>query len=47
MPGFTLLKSSSISHKLEKLLGRKVDVMSERHLRVWIRGRVVEEVVPL
>lgn len=47
MPGFTLLKSSVMSRKLEGLLGRRVDVVSERCLRERIRDRVLKEAVPL
>jgi len=47
MPGFTLLKSSAMSRELERLLGRRVDVVSERGLRERIRDRVLKEAVPL
>ena len=47
MPGFTLLKSSAMTRELEGLLGRRVDVVSERGLRERIRDRVIKEAVPL
>ncbi len=47
MPGFTLIKSSAMSRELEELLGRQVDVVSERGLRERIRDRVIKEAVPL
>ena len=47
MPRFTLLKSSAISRELEWLLGRRVEVVSERGLRERIRDRVLKEAVPL
>ena len=46
-PGFTLLKQAALVRELEGLVGRKVDVVSERGLRPRIRGRVLEEAVPL
>lgn len=47
LPGFTLLKSSAMTRELEGILGRKVDVVSERALRERIRDRVIKEAVPL
>jgi len=47
LPGFTLIKSSAMSRELEGLLGCRVDVVSERGLRVQIRDRVLKEAVPL
>lgn len=47
LPGFTLIKSSAMSRELEELLGRWVDVVSDRGLRERIKDRVVEEAVPL
>ncbi|MEA2045200.1 MAG: nucleotidyltransferase family protein [Euryarchaeota archaeon] len=46
-PGFTLLDHSAMIRELESLLGRKVDVVSERGLRERIRDRVLREAVPL
>jgi predicted nucleotidyltransferase len=46
-PGFTLLKSSAMTRELEGILGRKVDVVSERALRERIRDRVIKEAVPI
>jgi len=47
LPGFTLLKSSAMTRELEGILGRKVDVVSERALRERIRDRVIKEAVPI
>jgi hypothetical protein len=47
LPGFTLIKSSAISRELEELLGRRVDVVSERGLRERIRDHVLKEAVSL
>jgi len=47
MPGFTLLKSSAMTRELEGLLGRRVDVVSERGLRERIRDRVLKDAIPL
>ncbi|WP_048144957.1 nucleotidyltransferase family protein [Methanothrix harundinacea] len=47
LSGFTLIKNSAISRELEGLLGRQVDVVSERGLRERIRQRVLKEAVPL
>ncbi len=46
-PGFTLLKQAALVRELERLVGRPVDVVSERGLRPRIRQRVLEEAVPL
>jgi len=46
-PGTTLLSHSAMIRELERLLGRKVDVVSERGLRERIRDRVLQEAVPL
>ena len=32
---------------LRKMLGRNVDVVTERGLKSWIRDRVLEEAIPL
>ncbi len=47
LPGFTLLKSSAMIRELEELLGRLVDVVSERGLRERSRDRVLKEAAPL
>jgi predicted nucleotidyltransferase len=46
-PGFTLLKQAALTRELEELIGRKVDIVSERGLRPGIRKQVIEEAVPL
>jgi len=46
-PGVTLLGQSAMVRELEDLLGRKVDVVSERGLRPRLRDRVLEEAVPI
>ncbi len=46
-PGFTLLKQAALTRELEGLVGRPVDVVSERGLRPRIRRRVLDEAVPL
>jgi len=46
-PGTTLLSHSAMIRELERLLGRKVDVVSERGLRERIRDRILREAVPL
>ena len=46
-PGFTLLKQAALVRELEGLIGRRVDVVSERGLRPRIRDRVLKEAVPL
>jgi len=44
-PGVTLLKQAALIRELEELLGRKVDVVSERGLRPRIRDRILKEAV--
>ncbi len=46
-PGFTLLGHAALVRELEALLGRKVDVVSDRGLRPRIRDRVLQEALPL
>jgi predicted nucleotidyltransferase len=46
-PGVTLLRHAAMVRELENLLGRKVDVVSERALRERIRNRVLQEAVPV
>lgn len=46
-PGVTLIGHSALIRELETLLGRKVDVISERGLRPRIRDQVLREAVPL
>ena len=44
-PGVTLLTHAAMVRELEELLGRKVDVVSERGLRSRIRDRILQEAV--
>lgn len=46
-PGRSLLDMGGLLMDLQGLLGRKVDVVSERGLRTRIRERVLREAVPL
>lgn len=46
-PGRTLLDHAALILELEELLGRKVDVATERGLRPTIRQRILDEAAPL
>jgi len=46
-PGTSLFQHATLQLELEKLLGCKVDIASERGLRDRIRDRVFQEAVPL
>ncbi|OFX17704.1 MAG: hypothetical protein A2Z18_07485 [Armatimonadetes bacterium RBG_16_58_9] len=46
-PGCGLLEHAALIRELEELLGRKVDVVSEKGLRRRIKDRVLREAVPL
>jgi predicted nucleotidyltransferase len=46
-PGRTLLDLGGLQYDLEQLLGRRVDVVTERGLKPRIRERVLREAVPL
>ena len=46
-PHRSLLDHVALWQDLEDLLGRKVDVVSERALHWYIRDRVLKEAVPL
>ena len=46
-PGRSLLDHAALLLDLEQLLGRKVDVATERSLKERIRVRVLREAVPL
>jgi predicted nucleotidyltransferase len=46
-PGTTLLDQAGLIDEFERLLGRKVDVVSERGLKERIRERVLREATPL
>lgn len=46
-PGTTLLDQAGLIIEFERLLGRKVDVVSDRGLKERIRDRVLREATPL
>jgi predicted nucleotidyltransferase len=46
-PGRTLFDLGGLQYDLEQLLGRGVDVVTERGLKPRIRERVLREAVPL
>ena len=46
-PGTTLLDQAGLISDFERLLGRQVDVLSERGLKQRIRDRVLHEAMPL
>lgn len=46
-PGRSLFDLGGLQYELERLLGRPVDVVTERGLKARIRGRVLREAVPL
>lgn len=46
-PGVGLLQHAALVRELQDLLGRKVDVVSDRGLRQRVRDRVLREAVPL
>ena len=43
----SLLKRIAFMQELEKLLGRKVDVVTERSVHWYVRDRILKEAVPL
>jgi uncharacterized protein len=45
--GRSLLDHAQLQLDLEELLGRKVDVVTERGLRSHLRDRVLQEAIPL
>jgi hypothetical protein len=45
-PGRSLLDHAGLLVDLERLLGRKVDVVTERGLRARVRERVLKEAIP-
>ena len=47
LPGTTLLDLGGLQYDLEKLLGRKVDVVTEGGMRPRIRARALAEAEPL
>jgi len=46
-PGRSLLDMGGLLMELRDLLGRDVDVVTERGLKPRIRGRVLQEAIPL
>ena len=46
-PGRSLLDQIALAQDLEDLLGREVDVVTEKGLHWYIRDRVCREAVPL
>jgi hypothetical protein len=46
-PGRSVLDHASLLIELQQLLGRKVDVVSERGIKNRIRERVLREAIPL
>jgi hypothetical protein len=46
-PGRSLLDHAALWLELEEVLGRKVDVVSDRGIKARIRERVLREAVPL
>lgn len=46
-PGRTLLDHAALYLELKQLLGREVDVVTEKGLRPGIRDRVLKEAVPI
>ncbi len=47
LPGSTLLDQVALIDRLSSELGRKVDIVSERALNIYLRERVLQEAVPL
>jgi hypothetical protein len=46
-PGRSLLEHAALSLELERLLDRRVDIVTEKGLRPRIRDRVLREAAPL
>jgi hypothetical protein len=46
-PGRSLLDLGGLQYDLERLLGRRVDVVTERGVKARMRERVLAEAVPL
>ena len=46
-PGRSLFDLGGLQYELESLLGRRVDVVTERAIKRRIRDRVLREAVPL
>ena len=45
--GRTLLDLVSLTQDLQRLLARKVDIVTERGLSPYLRGRIISQAVPL
>jgi uncharacterized protein len=43
----SLLKRIAFIHELEELLGRNVDIVTERSVHWFVRDRILQEAVPL
>ena len=43
----SLLQRIAFIQELEKLLGRKVDVVTERSVHWYVRDKIIKEAVPL
>lgn len=46
-PGRSLFDLGGLQYELQRLLGRRVDVVTERGLKARIRERVLREAVPV
>lgn len=46
-PGVGLLQHAALVRELQELLGRRVDVVSDKGLRQRMRDRVLQEATPL
>ncbi|MEJ5349029.1 MAG: nucleotidyltransferase family protein [Desulfosoma sp.] len=46
-PGRSLFDLGGLQYELERLVGRRVDVVTERGLKARVRDRVLKEAVPL
>jgi predicted nucleotidyltransferase len=47
LPGSTLLDQVGLIEELSTILGRKVDIVSERSLNKYLRQRILQEAVTL
>lgn len=47
LPGSTLLDQVGLTEALTEVLGRKVDVVSERALNKHLKSRILQEALPL
>ena len=46
-PGRSILDHIGLIQDLQDLLGRKVDVVTEKGLSIYIRDRIIQEAIPL